>query len=161
MIPLLALAAAGSALQGFATIGAGYQSAKAAKAAELGATIERDMARLRRTQIGEESRANLATMLGTVQALRSTRGAGLDSPTGQLIERRTRQDGYRAEAIAGLAELNRQSSADMAAKGHRSAARWAVPMSVLNAAGSFAQAASYGKQAFTRPDPIADLKGLY
>ncbi len=159
MIPLLAIAAAGSALQGFATIGAGYQSAKAAKASELGAKIERDMARLRRTQIGEESRINLATMLGTVDALRSTRGASLDSQTGQMIGRRTRQDAYRAEAIAGLGELNRQSSADMAAKGYRSAARWAVPMSVLSAAGNFAQAASYGRAAFAPQPGALNLKG--
>ncbi|WGM48621.1 hypothetical protein KOAAANKH_03524 [Brevundimonas sp. NIBR10] len=160
-LPLLAIAAAtGSVLQGIGTIAGGLQSAKAAKASELGAKVERDMAMLRRTQIGEESRVQLATMLGNLAVTQSARGVSNDSQTSRLIERRTMADAYRAEAIAGLGELNRAGSASMAAKGFRTQAKWAIPLSVVNAAGSFAQAASYGS-AMKRPGPPADLNGLY
>ena len=160
-IPLLAIAAAGSALKGIAGIGQGYMQGKSLAAQAAGAKIERDMALLRGTQIQEQSRAALATTLGNIAAIRSTRGVAGDSQTGQLIERRTMADFYRDEAVARLGELNRASAAGMAAKGYRTASRWALPLSVINSAGDFAQAFSYGKQAFTKPDPIADLKGLY
>ncbi|CAN5240710.1 hypothetical protein BH10PSE1_BH10PSE1_28240 [soil metagenome] len=160
-LPLLAIAAAGSALQGIGTIAGGFQSEKAAKVSKLGAELERDMAMLRRTQIGEESRMQLATMLGNLAVTQSARGVSNDSPTAQLIERRTIKDSYRAEAIAALGELNRAGNADMQAKGYASRARWAVPLSVISAAGSFAQAASYGSAAMKRPGPPADLNGLY
>lgn len=160
MIPLL-FAAAGSALKGIAGIGQGYMQGKSLAAQAAGARIERDMALLRSTQIKEESRAALATTLGNIAAIRSTRGASLDSQTGQAIERRTLQDAYRAEAVAVLGELNRASAAGMAAKGYRTASRWALPISIINSAGDLAQSFSYGKQAFAKTDPIADLKGLY
>ncbi len=160
-IPLLAIAAAGTALKGLAGIGQGYMQGKALAGQALGARIERDMALLRATQIKEQSRAGLATTLGNIAAIRSARGAGLDSPTGRAIERRTAQDVYREEAVVVLGELNRASTAGMAAKGFRTASRWALPLSVVNAAGDFAQAYSYGKQAFTKPSPPADLNGLY
>lgn len=160
-IPLLFLAAAGSALKGAAGIAQGYQKGKALAGQALGATIERDMARLRGVQIQEQSRADLASTLGNIAAIQTARGVSLDSPTSQVIERRTIKDAYRDEAIAVLAERNRAANADMQARGYRSASRWALPLSVVNAAGDFAQAFSYGKQAFAKADPIADLKGLY
>lgn len=144
-IPLLfAAAAAGSALKGIAGIGAGYMSARASKAQALGAQIERDMALLRGKQIGERSREDLLTAIGNIDAIRSTRGVNLDSQTGQMIQARTRKDAYRDEAVATLAELTRAGAADQARRGYSTAARWAVPMAVLNSAGDFAQAASYG-----------------
>lgn len=114
-----------------ATIGSGRQTAKSYKAKALGAEIEKQMALLRGTQIGERSREDLLTALGNIDAIRTARGASLDSQTGQMIQQRTRQDAYRDEAVSRLAEFNRASNADMAAKGYRSAARWAIPLSVL------------------------------
>lgn len=147
-LPLLAIAmAAGSAAQGLATIGSGIMSAKANKAQQLGAQIEASMARLRGKQIAAEARGNLLTTNGAISAIRTTRGVSSDSQTGQAIQRRTRQDAYRSEAVAVLGEMTRAGNADMAAKGYGTAARWAIPMSVLNSAGSFASAASYGKAA--------------
>ena len=143
-IPLLALAAAGSALQGFGTIAAGYQSAKANKASALGAKIESDMAKLRNVQVAEESRMQLATVLGNIGAIRTGRAVSGDSATGRAIERRTMADAYRAEGVARLGEMNRAGNADQAARGYRSAARWAIPMALTQAAGQFASAASYG-----------------
>lgn len=143
-LPLLAIAAAGSVLQGFATIGSGIMSRRANKAQEAGAKIEADMARLRGKQIGERSREDLATVLGNIDAIRVSRGVSLDSATGDVIRRRTQRDAFRDEGVAVLGELNRASNATMAAKGYASAARWAVPLAVLQSAGSFAQAASYG-----------------
>lgn len=139
------MAAAGSALKGISTVAGGFQQASANKAAALGAQIERDMALLRRTQIGEESRANLLTALGSINAMRTTRGVALDSPTGQAIERRTRADAYRDEGAQALGELTRAGAADQARRGFRKAATWAVPLSVLNASGDAAQAAAYMK----------------
>ena len=132
-------------MKGVSTIASGFQQASANKAAALGAAIERDMALLRRTQIGEQSRGNLLTALGSIDAMRSTRGASLDSPTGQAIARRTAADAYRDEATQGLSELTRAGAADQARRGFRKAASWAVPLSVINASGDFLQAASYAK----------------
>lgn len=144
-IPLLAIAAAGSALQGLGTLASGMQTKKANKAAALGAKIEGEMAMIRRDQIGEQAREQLASTLGNINALRTTRGTSLDSPTGRAIERGTIQASYRAEATARLAELQRASAAALQAKGFNSAARWAMPIAALNAAGSFAQSAAYAK----------------
>lgn len=143
-LPLLAIAATASALQGVATIAGGVQSARANKAQQLGAEIEQKMALLRGKQIGERSREDLATALGNLTVMQSARGVSNDSPTARLIERRTMQDAYRDEGVAVLGELNRAQNAGMAAKGFGTAARWAIPLSVLNSAGSFASAASYG-----------------
>lgn len=151
MIPLLAIAAAGSAAKGLATIGQGYMQGKSLAAQAAGAKIERDMAMLRGTQIQEQSRAALATSLGNIATIQSARGVSNDSPTARAIERRTITDAYRDEGVARLGELNRASAAGMAAKGYKTASRWALPLSVLNSAGDFAQAASYGKQAFAKP----------
>lgn len=145
-IPLLfAAAAAGSALKGIAGIGAGIMSARANKASALGAQIERDMALLRGKQIGERSREHLLTMQANIDAIRTTRGASLDSQTGQAIERRTRADAYRDEGVAILSELTRAGAADQARRGYNTASRWAIPMAVMNAGGDFAQAFSYLK----------------
>lgn len=145
-IPLLAIAAAGSVMKGVGTLAAGFQTRKANLASALGAKIERDMAMLRRTQIGEEAREGLLTALGNIDAIRSTRGVSLDSQTGQMIQRRTRADSYRDEAVAALGELNRASAADQKRRGFQSASRWALPLAALSAAGDFGQAAAYGKQ---------------
>lgn len=143
-LPLF-LAAAGSALQGVSTLASGVMSARASKAAAQASRIEGEIAMIRRNQQGAQARQELLTVLQSIGALRSARGVSLDSPTGQVIERATRETAYRQEAIAGLAELNRASAAQQEARGHRTAARWAVPISVLNSAGSFAQAGSYYK----------------
>ena len=142
-LPLVA-AGISAGLSGISGILGGFQKRKQAKAQELGAKIEAQMALIRGKQIGERSREDLATALGNIEAIRSTRGAGLDSQTGQAIERRTVQDAYRDEAVAILGELNRASNSQLEARGYRSQARWAVPMAVVNSAGDFARAFSYG-----------------
>lgn len=143
-LPLLAIAAGASLAKGVSTILGGYAEARANKARALGAQIERDMALLRGKQIGERSREDLQTALGNIDAIRSTRGASLDSQTGQLIEKRTIKDSYRDQAVATLSELTRAGAAEQARRGYRTAARWSVPMAVLGATGDFASAASYG-----------------
>jgi hypothetical protein len=168
MLPLL-FAAAGTALQAGATVMGGIQSSKANAASALGARIEADMARLRGTQTRERSRSQLDTMLGNIDALRTARGASLDSATGIAIAKRTRQDAYREEGIGVLAEMQRQGAADQAARGYSRAARWAIPMSVLQAGGSALQSAAYATAAFGSPrpgggpavQPGGSLYGLY
>ncbi|WP_433942382.1 hypothetical protein [Brevundimonas diminuta] len=149
-LPLM-LAAGGSILSGVSGILGGFQQKKAAKANALGAQIEAQMAMIRGKQIGERSREDLATALGNIESIRSSRGVNLDSQTGQAIERRTVQDAYRDEAVAVMGELNRASNAQMAARGFKSQARWALPMAVVNSAGSFMQAGSF----LTMPKPGA------
>lgn len=144
-IPLLALAAGGSALKGFAGIAGGFAQKRANKAQALGAQIERDMALLRGKQIGERSREDLQTALGNIDAIRSTRGASLDSQTGQMIQRRTMKDAYRDEGVQVLSELTRAGAAEQARRGYRTASKWAVPLAVMNSASDFASAASYGR----------------
>jgi len=143
-LPLLALAAAGSFAKGVSGIMGGFAQRSANQAQALGAQIERDMALLRGKQIGERSREDLQTALGNIDAIRSTRGASLDSQTGQMIQKRTMRDAYRDEGVAVLSELTRAGAADQARKGYRRAASWAVPLAVLNSVGDFASAASYG-----------------
>ncbi len=143
-IPLMLMAAA-SAAKGVSTILGGFAQSRAFKAQALGAQIERDMARLRGTQIGERSREDLQSRLQNIDSIRTARGASLDSQTGQMIERRTMRDAYRDEGVARLGELNREGAAEQARRGFRTSARWAIPMAVLGAAGDFASAYSYGK----------------
>lgn len=140
-IPLIA-AGVSAGLSGIAGIFGGFQQKRAYKAQAQAAKIEAQMALLRGTQIGERSREDLATALGNIESIRTARGASLDSQTGQAIERRTVQDAYRDEAVAILGELNRASNSQMQARGFQSAARWAVPMAVLNSASDFASAYS-------------------
>lgn len=146
-LPLLAIAAFGAAAGGLATIGSGVMSARANRAQEHAAKIEAKMALLRGKQIGERSREDLATTLGNIDAIRTQRGMSLDSATGRAIEQRTRQDAYRDEGVAVLGELNRAGAAKAAAKGFGTAAKWAVPMAVLQSGAQFASAASYGQMA--------------
>lgn len=145
-LPLF-LAAAGSIASGLATLGSGVMSARANKANALGARIEADMARLRGTQIAERSREDLARAMGNITAIRSARGVSADSMTGRAIERRTQQDMYRDEGVAVLGETMRRSAALQQARGFSSAARWAIPLAVLNATGDFARAGSYASMA--------------
>lgn len=141
-LPLLFMAA-GAAASGLSTLFGGFAQKRADKEKALGAQIERDMALLRGKQISEQSRANLLTALGSINALRTTRGASLDSPTAQAIERRTAADAYRDEGAQVLGEITRAGAADQARRGFRKAASWAVPLSVLNASGDAMQAAAY------------------
>jgi hypothetical protein len=108
----------------------------------MAAGIERDTAMLQRTQLMGDARAQLQTVLGSIAATRSTRGASLDSPTGMMIEKRTRADAYRDEGRAALAYLTKAGAAEQARLGYRSAARWAMPLAVLNSIPAFAQAAA-------------------
>ena len=137
-IPLLMAAAAGA--QGLSTLFGGAAEKRQLKAQGMAAGIERDTALLQRTQLMGDSRAQLQTVLGTIAATRSTRGAGLDSQTGQMIEKRTRADAYRDEGRAALAYLSKAGAAEQARLGYRTAARWAMPMAVLNSIPAFAQA---------------------
>lgn len=108
----------------------------------LAAGIERDTALLQRTQVMADARQQLQTVLGTINATRSTRGASLDSATGMAIERRTRADAYRDEARASLAYLTKAGAAEQARLGYKSSAKWAMPLAVLGSIPSFAQAAA-------------------
>jgi len=150
-LPLLMMAAAaGSAAKGVSTVLGGFAQRRANQAQALGAQIERDMALLRGKQIGERSREDLQTALGNIDAIRSTRGAALDSQTGQMIQRRTMRDAYRDEGVAVLSELTRAGAAEQARRGYRSSASWAVPLAVLNSVGDFAGAGSYGQTAMRK-----------
>ncbi|MBX9875640.1 MAG: hypothetical protein K2X84_12335 [Beijerinckiaceae bacterium] len=137
-IPLIMAAAAGA--QGLSTLFGGAAEKRQLKARALAAGIERDTAMLQRTQLMGDSRAQLQTVLGTIDATRSTRGASLDSQTGDAIRRRTMADAYRDEGRAALAYLTRAGAADQARRGYSTAARWAMPMAVLNSIPAFAQA---------------------
>lgn len=143
----MALMAAGSVLGGLATLASGYQQAKGLSAQAQAARIEGEMARIRNTQIAAQSREQIATVLGNIDAIRSARGASLDSMTGQAIQKRTVKDAMRAEAMARLAEINRASVANQAARGYSSAARWALPIAGLQALSQGAQgvASAYGR----------------
>jgi hypothetical protein len=159
-IPLLALAAIGTGLQAGATLMGGVQSAKANAASALGARIQADMSRLRATQTKERSRAQLDTLLGNIDALRTARGVNLDSQTGQMIEKRSRADAYREEGIAVLGDMQARGQALQAAKGFDRAKRWAIPVAALQAGGSALQSFAYAR-ASMGSGPPSDLTGLY
>jgi hypothetical protein len=109
----------------------GRQQSASYKAQEQAARAEAQMADIRGLQIGENARSQLATVLGNINAIRATRGASLDSATGQAIEARTRKDALRQEAIGVLAEANRAGAARNAAAGFKRSAQWALPMALL------------------------------
>lgn len=134
--------AAFAGAQGLSALFGGKAAKRQNKAQALAAGIERDTALLQRTQSMADARQQLQTVLGTITATRSTRGAGLDSQTGMAIERRTRADAYRDEARASLAFLTRAGAAEQERRGYRSAAKWAMPLAVLNSVPAFAQAAA-------------------
>lgn len=137
-IPLLMAFAAGA--QGLSTLLGGAAEKRQLKAQGLAAGIERDTALLQRTQAMGDARSQLQTVLGSIDATRSTRGASLDSQTGDAIRRRTMRDAYRDEARTALGFLNRAGAAEQARLGYRTAAKWAMPLAVLNSIPSFAQA---------------------
>ena len=139
----LPLLAAGSALSGIATLASGYQSAKANAASAVGAEVEQKMAKLRGTQIAERSREELTVALGNIDASQSGRGVNVNSASAEAIRKRTMKDAYRDEAVSRLGEVNRAEAAGAAARGYRTASRWALPIAALQAGASFAQAGSY------------------
>lgn len=139
-IPLIMAAVAGA--QGLSTLFGGVAEKRQNMARAMAAGIERDTAMLQRTQLKADARTQLQTVLGTIDATRTSRGMSLDSATGQAIERRTMQDSYRDEARAALAYLTKAGAAEQSRRGFRSAARWAMPMAVLNSIPAFAQAAA-------------------
>jgi len=114
----------------------GFLGRDSAKIQEEQAKLEMKMAKLRGKQIVGESRRGLLSTQGTVKAIRSARGVSGDSQTGQLIESATRDDAFRAEAVARLAELNRASAARMAADGYALQAKWAIPLGVMRMVGT-------------------------
>lgn len=134
--------AAVAGAQGLSTLFGGAAEKRQLKAQGLAAGIERDTALLQRTQMMGDARAQLQTVLGSIDATRSTRGASLDSQTGQMIQRRTMKDAYRDEGRAALGFLNQAGAAERARLGYRTAARWAMPLAVLNSVPAFAQAFS-------------------
>jgi len=137
----------------FSTVGdliGGFASQEAAKVQEAQAKIEKQMAKLREQQIAEASRRQLSSTLGTIDAIRAGRGVSGDSQTGQAIQRVTREDAYRGEAIARLAEVNRAAAARLAQDGYAMQAKWAVPMAAFRAAGGMVDSAA---AAFGAPAP--------
>lgn len=110
----------------------GREKAKGYAAQEQQAKIEGQMARLRGVQIAEQSRVQLRQSLGNIEAITAARGLRGGDATGQAIRTQTRQDIYRAEAVARLGELNRAGAADMAAAGYRRAKQWAVPLELAD-----------------------------
>ncbi|MFN4287567.1 MAG: hypothetical protein ACK4E3_03620 [Brevundimonas sp.] len=139
----LPLMVASSVAKGISTLAQGRMEARANAASARAAEIERDMAKLRGKQIAERSQEELAIALQNIDAIRGARGVNLNSATGEAIRKRTRQDAYRDEAVSRLAEFNRAEAANAAARGYRTASRWAMPLAALNSIGSFAQAAGY------------------
>ncbi|MBG7616466.1 hypothetical protein IWC96_14405 [Brevundimonas sp. BAL450] len=133
----------GALFKGGATLAQGYMNAKANAASAVGAEIEQKMAKLRGTQIAERSREELAVALGNIDAIQSARGVNVNSATNEAIRKRTMKDAYRDEAVARLGEMNRAEAAGAAARGYRTAAKWAMPIAAMQAAGSFAQGGSY------------------
>jgi hypothetical protein len=109
----------------------GFAQKASAEVSEAQAKQEKKMAELRAQQVIENSRRQLGSVLGTIQAVRASRNVSGDSQTGQQIQRVTRQDALRAEGIARLAELNRAAAAALAQRGYGMQARWAVPMGFM------------------------------
>lgn len=121
----------------------GFQQSKQYANQAQAARIEGEMARIRGTEIGEQSRDQLRQVLGNIEAIRTSRNVSGDSPTAQAIQARTIQDANRNEMIARLAETMRASASDAQAKGYTRAAKWAVPLSYADSlATGFQQVAS-------------------
>lgn len=131
VLPLLAIGLGVAA--GASKIAGGIMQSKSAAIQAQQAKIEGEMARLRGVQIAEQSRINLTQALGNISAITAARGLRGDDATGQAIRAQTKQDIYRNEAVARLAELNRAGAADATAAGYRMQSAWAIPMATLDA----------------------------
>ena len=118
----------------------GFLNRDAAKVQEAQAKIEKEMAKLRAVQISEASRRQLSGVLGTQAAIQATRG--VTGATSDVIRRNTREDAYRSEAIARLAEINRAAASALAQKGYAQQAAWAVPLGVIRGITAFEQDAA-------------------
>lgn len=136
-IPLMIAASAAASVA--STLQAGQLSKAGNKASAEAARIEAAQSRLRATQTAELSRQRLASVLATQQAVFAQRGTSGNSATAQAIERRTIDQAYRDEGAAVLAELNRASASESQARGYSLAAKYAMPLAVLDAAGKAGQ----------------------
>lgn len=130
-LPLLALAFGG--LSALSKVGSGIAQAKGLAAQAQSAKIEAEMAKIQGVQAAEIAQEQLRQTLGNIDAIRSARGVGLDSPTGQAIDAKVRSNAARDQAVTALGYLQRVSAGKAAARGYRQASKYAIPLAGLDA----------------------------
>ena len=109
-----------------APIAAGIARSDALKSQAKAAEFEAKISRLRGKQISGQKRVELNRVIAAIDTIRSTRGVGIDSPTGQAIRGATRREAKFARNAAVLTETLNAVRAQTAAEGFRAAAPFAV-----------------------------------
>lgn len=137
-VPMMVISAGASLLGG---IGQARSMDAQAKAAEYRA---RGLA-LQGKQVAAERAMELNQILGTIDAIRAGRNVSLDSPTAMVIERARKN---RSDAIGNAEQLEIAqgiTDAKYSASQLRKGKKFALIGGIAQAAGSLAQAASYGR----------------
>lgn len=140
-VTLSAIAVATSVAGAGASIYSGIQQGKALNQQADAARIEAEIAGIRGKQVSASKRDELNRVLAAIDTMRTSRGVGLDSPTGFAIRRKQREDSQFARNAAELSERLRQMQARTKAAGFSSAASLAPVQGFIQAAPQLASAA--------------------
>jgi len=91
---------------------------------------------LQALQMSERRREDFRAAVSAYETQRIARGASLDSPTGQAIERELKRQAVREEGVDRLGYRNQADALRMQAAAGRKGARNAMTASYLSAAGT-------------------------
>lgn len=121
-------------------IASGITQSDALKSQAKAKELEAKMARLRGKQVAGQKRVELNRVIAAIDAIRSTRNVGIDSPTGRAVRAATRRESKFAREAAVLTETFGEVRAQTAARGLRQAAPFAIVQGFAQGIGNLASA---------------------
>lgn len=121
-LPILSIGAAvaGSAVSAYGSVMAGRETARAAAFEQDQLRVQGEMQKIAADQAEARRREELTSSLETIQAIRSGRGVGAYSPTGEAILTSAIED---QEHNIAIERLNALSSADLSRRAAEMAGR--------------------------------------
>jgi hypothetical protein len=111
----------------------GVAGQKANMASALQARINAQLSQLHGVESAEQARYNLNQTMGTISAIQSARGVGMDSPTTQAIQENTQEMSDRNEAIQRLNALGQTANYTSQGNAYASAARMSLVNGLVSA----------------------------
>lgn len=140
--PIGWLAIGSSLVSGFSSIASGLNESAQMRSQAAAAEYNAQISDIRATQISADRKDELNAALGSINAIRSTRGVSLDSATGRAIRNDRRRRARDAENTEVLGERLNGMSLRNEASGLRRASKWAKISGFAKSLPSFAQAGS-------------------
>ena len=134
------IAIASSVAGGVASIASGFAQAKGMKAQARASELDAKYARLRATQIGGQREEETNRVISQINAIRVSRGAGIDSATGRALRAKARERGDAAKRQDVANEIVSRDASLYKARGLRSGAKLAPILGFAGALGSFSDA---------------------